>query len=422
MEGTGPPAETTAGTDAHEEEPHETTLARQRIISLPGAFGVEPLNRSDADSDSQLEPTDNPAASPYMVEARLVTEESDQQSNTDPNLIQANAVPVLESKFVVRLSCCGVSHLVNIPVLALILILLTGIVAAVTGAVRGSQDGPPSPAETQNENLSLTRFDSLRSFLSGQVTADGELFDDPKNPQYKALRWLADEDAAQITTDLDGELRVTQRYALAVLYFSTGGAQWEDSLNFLTEEHECEWQSPHHENGELRGVTECGALWGDGITTLALWWNNMTGTLPDEIGALTWLRSLTLGINNLHGTIPASLSSMNLFHLFMNNNNFEGTVPSELAALTDLETASLFSNPFLTGNVDLFCEGAGSREGVGLIWFSADCGGTSPTIDCKCCTNCCDTEASQCCDVGSNSSCWDPRPVPPGDDNQDWME
>jgi hypothetical protein len=53
---------------------------------------------------------------------------------------------------------------------------------------------------------------------------------------------------------------------LATLYYSTGGENWADQLNFLSEEDECTWNIPFvettkgimcDENGNVAAVSLC---------------------------------------------------------------------------------------------------------------------------------------------------------------------
>lgn len=344
----------------------------------------------------------------HLVEAQLVPDAEEDKDQQDPG-------NVLQAKPVKTLTCCGKLIQANLILLAVILLLCIALVVALSVALSAHKKAPAStplttPVTTNTtagpmEDHELSRFELFRSVLSPLVTANGDLFESPETPQYKALHWLANEDAANLSIVEHGNRRITQRYVLAVLYFSTNGPHWEHSYNFLSPDHECDWKAKDYKEND-RGVVECNVLWGTVVTNIQLYWNNLTGTIPDEIGALSSLQYLGLNINNLHGEIPKTLP-VSLNQLFINDNNFTGTMPVEVASLKNLDALSIYNNPGLTGSLDFLCQERTIR------WFPADCGGSSPAVDCPCCSNCCDAEASLCCDVGSNStdSCWDPTPV-----------
>ena len=97
----------------------------------------------------------------------------------------------------------------------------------------------------------------------------------------------------------------TDRAVLVALYNSTDGANWSDSTNWLSEEPLGNWH----------GVT----LDADGrVTDLRLGGNQLTGTIPTELGRLSNLTILILDGNQLTGSIPAGLSS--LTSLYLKNN------------------------------------------------------------------------------------------------------
>jgi hypothetical protein len=92
-----------------------------------------------------------------------------------------------------------------------------------------------------------------------------------------------------------------QRYALATLYYLTGGKQWTDSDDWLSETTEFDWFS----SSSLSRICD-----GDGnIVELNLADNNLRGKVPPELGVLAnSLLALTLSKNKLTGDIPSSLS------------------------------------------------------------------------------------------------------------------
>lgn len=402
-----------------------------RIEGVPGAHSVGDASYSSGmdvglgveddvlDVESEGPEPSSDSDHELLVEARVVDDESQQRANDRRGDPIIHAVPA-ESKFARRFKLAGREFEVNLLLLNAAVVCLVVVVAvAVTAAASLSSNTPigtdenplpPEMSSAENPIQRPSRLDTIRAYVTDKVTPNEALFDDSETPQYQALQWIAHEDPAQVP--MEQGLRILQRYILAVLYFSTGGpTHWENSLNFLTEDHECNWKFKD-EFGDEKGVIDCEAGWGEGITTMWLYWNNMTGTIPSELGGLDWIQSLSLGINNLHGTIPASIATgpQSLKQIFLNNNDLEGTVPSEWAGLMELQTMTVYANPQLTGDLNLHCQ-----EQELFYWLAADCGGDVPPIDCPCCSVCCDMELGECCDTqipsGGNASCWDPTPV-----------
>ena len=65
--------------------------------------------------------------------------------------------------------------------------------------------------------------------------------------------------------------------------------------------------------------------------------NQLTGTIPSELGDLTNLTWLDLGGNQLSGSIPTELGQLaNLYHLYLAGNQLIGCVP---AGLRDVENS-----------------------------------------------------------------------------------
>ena len=81
------------------------------------------------------------------------------------------------------------------------------------------------------------------------------------------------------------------RATLIALYSATGGPNWRDRTNWHTLESIRNW----------RGVSTNSAGF---VTELSLSGNNLSGTLPPELGDLAHLRRLILYGNQLTGLIP----------------------------------------------------------------------------------------------------------------------
>ena len=126
--------------------------------------------------------------------------------------------------------------------------------------------------------------------------------------------------------------------ALVALYNATGGANWKDNTNWLSNEALSEWH----------GVTTNS----DGrVTRLELNNNQLTGPIPAELGNLANLEFLNLSENELTGEIPVELGNLaNLEFLYLHKNQLSGGIPAELGNLANLEFLNLSENE-LTGPI-----------------------------------------------------------------------
>ena len=122
------------------------------------------------------------------------------------------------------------------------------------------------------------------------------------------------------------------RAALEALYDATDGVNWVSNDNWKTEEPLGEWH----------GVTTDST---GRVTRLELGDNEMSGTIPAELGNLTSLEYLWFNRNQLSGPIPAELGNLtSLEVLVLNRNRLVGTIPHQLANLSSLETLALWGN------------------------------------------------------------------------------
>ena len=125
--------------------------------------------------------------------------------------------------------------------------------------------------------------------------------------------------------------------ALVALYESANGAGWEDKTNWLRTTTVGNWN----------GITVS-----DGhVSEIELYVNNLNGTIPFQLGSMTYLQILDLSWNQLSGTIPASLGNLtNLQYLDLDGNQLTGTIPAELGNLASLDWLDLGNNQ-LSGTI-----------------------------------------------------------------------
>ncbi|XP_070674456.1 probable LRR receptor-like serine/threonine-protein kinase At3g47570 [Malus domestica] len=124
------------------------------------------------------------------------------------------------------------------------------------------------------------------------------------------------------------------------------------------------------QDNALKGSAFLPALNVSSLTTLALFRNNMSGSLPDNICEhLSSVRLINLGqnqfdglipsklwqckelrlvsfeYNNFRGSIPKSLGNLTyLRKIYLYNNNLEGTIPDEIGDISQLEILGLMIN------------------------------------------------------------------------------
>ncbi|MBN2413490.1 T9SS type A sorting domain-containing protein [candidate division KSB1 bacterium] len=132
--------------------------------------------------------------------------------------------------------------------------------------------------------------------------------------------------------NLSAQVAEQDSLALIALFDSTDGVNWTNNDNWLT--------GPV---STWRGITVSEGR----VTEIALIDNNLTGTIPPEIGNLTGTLRLMLHRNKLTGNIPAEIGNLvNLTFLNLLNNQLAGDIPSEIWNLVNLEKVYLSQNQF----------------------------------------------------------------------------
>ncbi|KAL1562466.1 non-specific serine/threonine protein kinase [Salvia divinorum] len=89
------------------------------------------------------------------------------------------------------------------------------------------------------------------------------------------------------------------------------------------------------------------------VSALNLSHTSLSGTIPPQLGRLSFLVSLDLTSSRFTGPLPRELSLLHrLKFLSLRNNTFTGSIPSSLSNLTNLQTLDLSSNS-LTGEIPI---------------------------------------------------------------------
>ena len=207
----------------------------------------------------------------------------------------------------------------------------------------GQNIGAPVTATDADTSDTLTySLGGTDAAAFGIVSASGQLqtsaaLDSETKASYAVTVSVSDgnggADSINVTINVTAD-----RAALVALYNATGGVNWTNNTNWLSNEPLSEW---HRVETDKDGR----------VTALRLVANELSGEIPAELGNLTNLQVLSLSINTLSGEIPAELGNLtNLQVLSLSANTLSGEIPAELGNLTNLEGLDLLQNT-LSGEI-----------------------------------------------------------------------
>jgi len=182
------------------------------------------------------------------------------------------------------------------------------------------QNGDPMDGVTVTWSSENTDVATVSSEGVVSPTADGE------------VKILASVDSVSGSSAITVEFDI-QREALVAFYESTNGDDWIHKDNWGT-------RGPL---GDWHGVTADA----DGnVTMISLNHNDVSGTLPPELGDLEHLESLALGFNDhITGVLPPEIGKLKkLRYLAVHHSELTGTIPDEYAELTDLTSIDFHFN------------------------------------------------------------------------------
>jgi Leucine-rich repeat (LRR) protein len=141
--------------------------------------------------------------------------------------------------------------------------------------------------------------------------------------------------------------------ALVALYDSTNGDNWNRNENWLSDTTVEAWHGVKVEHYR--------------VTKINLSYNNLTDSIPQEIGDLTAIKNLKLPGSNLKGTIPSEIGNLTkLKKIDLGSNELEGTLPAGFGNLNKLENLDLAENK-LNSLTDL-----SSLDSLELVYIEAN--------------------------------------------------
>lgn len=170
-------------------------------------------------------------------------------------------------------------------------------------------------------------------------------------------------------------IQIIQRYVLTLFGVSMNYGNWKNNQGWVaTDQSECDWygvlceNKPWNRTGQftvmptvtsvslnkngLRGNFPRELMNLTKLENLELWVNDLSGTIPDEIGLLTSLKRLWIHeTKNMSGTIPSTFTELtNLESVFLGVNKLNGTIPSDIGKLKRLKAFAVYYNQ-LTGTI-----------------------------------------------------------------------
>jgi Leucine-rich repeat (LRR) protein len=174
---------------------------------------------------------------------------------------------------------------------------------------------------TELGNLSqLTTLNLSSNQLTGSISVELENLSQLTNLDFSGNQLTVTGSICPMVT----EIPQVECEALVALYNSTDGANWWWYSNWNVTNTPCNWSGVSCNTGQ--------------VTDISLGYNNLNGTIPSELGNLSQLVWLDLSWNELTGPIPSELGNLSqLGILFLADNQLSNEIPTSLSNLTNLD-------------------------------------------------------------------------------------
>jgi len=144
-----------------------------------------------------------------------------------------------------------------------------------------------------------------------------------------------------------GAIPPEERAVLITLYQATNGDNWSYNIGWKEGVLESDGFGSIGSEDTWAGIT----VYNDHVIDINLPHNGLSGSIPPELGNLSYLKSLSLFDNQLEGSIPKELGNLsNLESLFLGENQLSGNIPTEVGNLSHLNYLYLNDN-HLNGSI-----------------------------------------------------------------------
>ena len=246
----------------------------------------------------------------------------------------------------------------------------------------------PSVFPSALRSLAASKMEVMTTFINNITLSGRTLSIDGTTAEDTALRWIIDNDPMYntsnswssftegSTTMTKEKLRLRQRYSLLTLWFQQphigGNVQqsWTSATGWTTSIDECNWYGIQCLRDDVDGDKVIGL---DFFNETSATGNNVTGTIPADLGLLQYLQRVDFAFNALTGTLPSTIRlwiglqyfsvAQNLLtgplivgqwtilqHFSVWNNLLAGTLPSAIGNWTALTFFDIDQNA-LTGTI-----------------------------------------------------------------------
>jgi hypothetical protein len=250
-------------------EPRQTQPGAFRVAGIDGEGGhdddTEDIVAETTIESGIVDPNNPVSAEPVDEdeENRRIQEKVDREvaERERQRAEQEGGIP--EAEIVTEKQNCTTRVKIWSGVAVVLLVTVAVILSTVLPQVLNAPTSTPSQQEI---------LKALESVLIPVLFDNGSAIRTASSPQNKALNWLANNTNLEAYPD-DKKI---QRYALATLFFSTNGANWNEKDEWMSNEDECRWYNS--------GSSLCTR---GSIESLELYNNNLVGTIPNELALMS---------------------------------------------------------------------------------------------------------------------------------------
>lgn len=220
-------------------------------------------------------------------------------------------------------------------------------------------------------------------YKSRNSPIDNILIDGATNPNYALTNIQSDDldtyiceitsssipdlTITRLPINLTGPISQQELDALTAFYNALDGDNWTDNTNWLSSEPVGTWSFITTRGNKVISInifgdaglngqlpTEIGDLTHLEMLSIGLE-QGVFGELPESIGNLTELQRLRLQLTNNTGSIPATIGNLsNLWELRIVATGMTGELPASIGNLTNLTDITMFGERVFTGNGQSF--------------------------------------------------------------------